>query len=67
LPGHPVDFDPPNRYAEIICFPSCANTPQRVLLQKCLGKVMPLSQAAEAHRLLENRLTTGKVVHQAVG
>ncbi|MGO7335668.1 quinone oxidoreductase family protein [Rhizobium leguminosarum] len=27
-----------------------------------IGKVMPLSQAAEAHRLLENRLTTGKVV-----
>jgi NADPH:quinone reductase len=27
-----------------------------------VGKVMPLSQAAEAHRLLENRLTTGKIV-----
>ncbi|WP_232629034.1 quinone oxidoreductase family protein [Methylobacterium sp. Leaf118] len=27
-----------------------------------VGKVMPLSHAAEAHRLLENRLTTGKVV-----
>ena len=29
-----------------------------------VGKVMPLSQAAEAHRLLENGLTTGKVVLQ---
>ncbi|WP_281029261.1 zinc-binding dehydrogenase [Rhizobium sp. PP-F2F-G48] len=29
-----------------------------------IGKVMPLSQAAEAHRLLENGLTTGKVVLQ---
>lgn len=27
-----------------------------------IGKVLPLSQAAEAHRLLENRLTTGKVI-----
>ncbi|MCZ7497337.1 zinc-binding dehydrogenase [Agrobacterium tumefaciens] len=27
-----------------------------------VGAVLPLSKAAEAHRLLENRLTTGKVV-----
>jgi NADPH2:quinone reductase len=29
-----------------------------------VGKVLPLSQAAEAHRLLEGRQTTGKVVLQ---
>ena len=29
-----------------------------------IGHVLPLSQVAEAHRLLENRLTTGKVVLQ---
>jgi NADPH2:quinone reductase len=29
-----------------------------------VGKVLPLSQAAEAHRLLEGRKTTGKVVLQ---
>ena len=29
-----------------------------------VGTVLPLSQAAEAHRLLEGRLTTGKVVLQ---
>ncbi|WP_262483950.1 zinc-binding alcohol dehydrogenase family protein [Chryseobacterium sp. Leaf405] len=29
-----------------------------------VGKVLPLSQAAEAHRLLENRQTTGKVILQ---
>ena len=29
-----------------------------------IGAVMPLSQTAEAHRLMENRLTTGKVVLQ---
>lgn len=29
-----------------------------------VGHVLPLSQVAEAHRLLENRLTTGKVVLQ---
>jgi NADPH2:quinone reductase len=27
-----------------------------------VGKTLPLSQAAEAHRLLEGRETTGKVV-----
>lgn len=29
-----------------------------------VGTVLPLSQAAEAHRLLEGRQTTGKVVLQ---
>ena len=29
-----------------------------------IGTVLPLSQAAEAHRLLEGRKTTGKVVLQ---
>ena len=29
-----------------------------------IGLVLPLSQAAEAHRLLESRKTTGKVVLQ---
>ena len=29
-----------------------------------VGTVLPLSQAAEAHRLLEGRKTTGKVVLQ---
>lgn len=29
-----------------------------------VGNVLPLSQATEAHRLLENRKTTGKVVLQ---
>ena len=29
-----------------------------------VGKVLPLSQAAQAHRLLEGRQTTGKVVLQ---
>jgi NADPH2:quinone reductase len=29
-----------------------------------VGRVLPLSQAAEAHRLLESRQTTGKVVLQ---
>lgn len=29
-----------------------------------VGHVLPLAQAAEAHRLLESRLTTGKVVLQ---
>jgi NADPH:quinone reductase len=27
-----------------------------------IGKIMPMSQAVEAHRLLENRFTTGKIV-----
>uniref|UniRef100_UPI002FDF1A03 zinc-binding dehydrogenase n=2 Tax=Burkholderia cepacia TaxID=292 RepID=UPI002FDF1A03 len=34
----------------------------KVVLQP--GTVLPLSQAAEAHRLLEGRQTTGKVVLQ---
>jgi NADPH:quinone reductase len=29
-----------------------------------VGKVLPLAQAAEAHRLIEGRKTTGKVVLQ---
>ena len=33
-------------------------------LELQIGKVLPLSQAAEAHRLLEGRKTTGKVVLQ---
>jgi NADPH2:quinone reductase len=33
-------------------------------LELQIGKVLPLSQAAEAHRLLEGRQTTGKVVLQ---
>lgn len=33
-------------------------------LELQIGKLLPLSRAAEAHRLLEGRLTTGKVVLQ---
>lgn len=33
-------------------------------LELQIGKVLPLSRAAEAHRLLEGRMTTGKVVLQ---
>ncbi|MCY1301654.1 2-haloacrylate reductase [compost metagenome] len=31
-------------------------------LQVQIGKVLPLSQAAEAHRLIESRQTAGKIV-----
>ncbi|WP_204124917.1 NADPH:quinone oxidoreductase family protein [Pseudomonas sp. 008] len=37
-------------------------TEEKVEIQ--VGHVLPLSEAMEAHRLLENRLTTGKVVLQ---
>ena len=33
-------------------------------LELQIGKLLPLSRAAEAHRLLEGRLTTGKIVLQ---
>lgn len=41
---------------ELVGFVACGQ------LKIQVGKVLPLSQAAEAHRLLENRQTTGKVV-----